>query len=59
MKGRYPLSPLRAPLLLGGVTAFALVGALLNDGAVETVSIVMLASVVGVVVACLFMRRRR
>lgn len=59
MKGRYPFRPLGAPLMLGGVTAFALVGALLDDGAQEVISVSLLASVVGVVIVCLFKKRRR
>lgn len=49
MKGRYPLGPLRVPALIGLVTAVALVAALLYDGLIETVSVLMLAAVVGLI----------
>lgn len=49
MKARYPLRPFLIPSVLGVVTGFALLAALLSDGLLETVSIVLLAGVIGTI----------
>lgn len=49
MKGRYPLAPMIAPGILGGVTAVALVLALLDDGPVQWLGVLALGGVVGLI----------
>ncbi|WP_425999802.1 hypothetical protein [Caulobacter sp. DWR1-3-2b1] len=58
MKKLYPLRPLLAPALLAPMTAFALLAALLSDGVLETISLVLLAAVVGEVLVSLLWRKR-
>lgn len=57
MKRGYPLRPLIVPAVLAVMTGFALVAALLSDTLLETVSLPLLAAVVGLVVFKLLVRR--
>lgn len=59
MKRRYPFRPLLVPALLGLVTAFALLAALFDDGLIETVSVLLLAAIVGLVGLRLARRTKR
>ncbi|MDG2522168.1 hypothetical protein P7B02_11510 [Caulobacter segnis] len=54
----YPLRPLLIPGVLGAVTAFALLAALLSDGPLETLSVILLAGVVVLVILRLVRRGR-
>lgn len=58
MKTRYPLRPLLAPALLAAATAFALLAALFSDGVLETISVVVLSAVVGLVLVRLLAPKR-
>jgi hypothetical protein len=53
-KTTYPWRPLLVPTLLGLVTAFGLLTALLSDGLLEIVAVTSLAGVVGLVIARFF-----
>lgn len=56
---RFSLRPLLIPTLIGVVTGFALLAALLSDGMLEAISVVLLAGVVGVVGFHLLRQRPR
>lgn len=58
MKRRYPFRPLLVPAIIGAVTAIALLAALFDDGLIETVSVLLLAGVVGLVALRLVKRIR-
>lgn len=53
-KRNYTWRPLLIPGLIGLVTAFGLLAALLSDGLLEIVAVASLAAVVGVVLLRLF-----
>lgn len=55
----YPWRPLLVPALLGLLTGFGLLAALLSDGALEVVAVAAIVAVVGVVIVRLFAPRRR
>lgn len=59
MKTHYPFRPLLVPAVLGAVTAFALLAALLSDGALEMIALVLFASVIGLVAVKLLLRRKK
>lgn len=59
MKRRYPFRPLLVPAVIGAITAIALLAALFDDGPIETVSVLLLAGVVGLVGLKLVRRIRR
>lgn len=59
MKVGYPLNPLRVPLIIGVVTAVALVSALVADGMVEAVSVGLLGCVVAITVLKILARQKR
>lgn len=54
-----PLRPLLIPAVLGAVTGYGLIAALLSNGASETIALVCLAGVVGVILARLAIGARR
>lgn len=51
--------PLVIPTLIGLVTGFALLAALLSDGLLETISVMLLGGVLALVAFHLFRRRPR
>jgi hypothetical protein len=58
MNAGYPLRPFLVPAILAAATAFALLAALLSDGALEVVAVATLAVVVGLVAVKLLWRRK-
>lgn len=58
MKG-FSLRPLLIPTLIGIVTGFALLAALLSDGLLEVISVILLAGVVALVAFHLLRQRPR
>lgn len=55
----YPWKPLFVPALLGLLTGFGLLAALLSDGVLEVVAVLAIAAVVGLVIVRLFAPLRR
>lgn len=55
----FSLRPLLIPAMIGLVTGFALLAALLSDGLLEKISVTLLAGVLGLVALHLVRRRPR
>ncbi|WP_369059814.1 hypothetical protein ABOZ73_00375 [Caulobacter sp. 73W] len=55
----YSLRPFLIPTILGVITGFALLAALLSDGLLETISVVLLGGVVALVIVHLLRRQPR
>ncbi len=55
----YPWRPFLVPALLGLLTGFGLLAALLSDGVLEIVAVAAIAAVVALVIVRLFAPRRR
>lgn len=58
-KTGYPWRPLLVPALLGLLTAFGLLAALLSNGALEIIALAAIAAVVGLALAKLARPTRR